>query len=258
MQIFIQIKAIFVGLFMLLFVLVPACLIALPFNLRRRLKIVCPVWGFFSATVLRYACQAHVDIIEDHRSQDFRGVPCNGIYVANHQSFIDIPLIVSVYQAPPIMKKEVLNIPLFGWMAWISGALPVSRSSTSSRRQVFEKAKRRILKHKIGLGVYPEGTRSKNALPKPYTEIKKTLLFFAYNEGIPVIPTSVYGTRGVLTPKGLVSPGRHLGIVVHQEIDPKGFSTPDAFAEACWEKVIQGHDRLKAQLAPLNESLSLA
>ncbi len=243
---------------MLFFVLVPACLIALPFGLRRRLKIVCPVWGFFSSVLLRHACHAHVDVVEDYRSPEFRGVPCNGLYVANHQSYIDIPLIVSVYQAPPIMKKEVLNIPIFGWMAWISGALPVSRASTNSRRQVFEKAKKRILRDRIGLGVYPEGTRSKNALPKPFTEIKKTLLVFAYNEGIPVIPTSLYGTRGVLTPKGTVVPGRHLGLIVHKEIYPKEFSTADAFAMACWEKVTTGHDRLRAQLGPRNESLSLA
>lgn len=258
MRILIQIKAVFLGIFLLIFVLVPACIIAIPFGLERRLKIVCPVWGFFSRTLLKYACHAKVDILEDHRSELFKGVPCNGLYIANHQSFVDIPLIVSVYQAPPIMKKEVLNIPIFGWMAWISGALPVSRGSSSSRRKVFEKAKKRILKDKIGLGVYPEGTRSKTSLPKPFNEIKKTLLVFAYNEKIPVVPTSVYGTRGVLTPQGMIIPGRHLGLIVHKEVNPSQFTSADAFASYCWEQVVKGHDQMKAQLGPLNENLSLA
>lgn len=176
--------------------------------------------------------------------------------MANHQSYVDIPLMITIYQASPIMKKEVLYIPIFGWMAWISGALPVSRSSGSSRRKVFEKAKKRIMKENIGLQVYPEGTRSKNALPKPFPEIKKTLLIFAYNEKIPVIPTSMYGTRGVLNSNGLINPGRHLGIIVHKEIHPENFSSADEFAEACWSKVILGHDQMKEKLGPLNENLS--
>jgi 1-acyl-sn-glycerol-3-phosphate acyltransferase len=258
MRILIQIKAVFVGIFMLIFVLVPACLIAIPFGLERRLKIVCPVWGIFGRILLRYACHAHIDVSEDYRSDAYKGIPCNGLYIANHQSFVDIPLIVSYYQAPPIMKKEVLNIPVFGWMAWISGALPVSRGSSASRRKVFEKAKKRILKDKIGLGVYPEGTRSKNSLPKPFNEIKKTLLVFAFNEKIPVIPTSVYGTRGVLSPEGMIRPGRHLGIIIHKEVNPSQFTSAEDFASHCWELVIQGHDQMKEKLGPLNENLSLA
>jgi 1-acyl-sn-glycerol-3-phosphate acyltransferase len=258
MRILIQIKAIFLGLFLLLFVLVPVCLIAFPFSLDRRLKIVGPVWSFFGHSLVRWVCHAHIRVLEDHRSPEFGGTPCKGLYVANHQSYMDIPMMVTRFQAPPIMKKEVLYIPLFGWMAWISGALPVSRGKTSSRRKVFEQAKKRIMKENIGLQVYPEGTRSKDALPKTFKEVKKTLLIFAYNEKIPVIPTSIYGTRGILAPNGTINPGRSVGMIIHKEISPENFASADEFAEACWEKVIQGHDQMKAQLGPLNENLSLA
>lgn len=156
MGILIQIKAIFLGIILLVFMLVPANLIAAPFKLSRRLKITGPIWALFSHILVRYACHAQIKISEDHRSEAFRGTPCYGLYVANHQSYVDIPVMLTMYQAPPIMKKEILNIPLFGWMAWISGALPVSRTKTSSRRKVFEKAKKRILKEEIGLQVYPE------------------------------------------------------------------------------------------------------
>ncbi|MFP5386305.1 MAG: lysophospholipid acyltransferase family protein [Bacteriovoracia bacterium] len=256
MRILIQIKAVFVTLFLLVFLLVPVCLVALPFRLERRLKIVCPVWAIFGRLLIRYACQAHIRISEDHRSAQYKGVPCFGLYIANHQSYMDIPLLVTLYQAPPIMKKEVLYIPFFGWMAWISGAMPVSRSSISSRRKVFEKAKKRILKDRIGLGVYPEGTRSKDALPKAFKDIKRTLLVFAYNEKIPVVPSSIYGTRGVINSKGMIVPGRSLGVIVHKEINPAEFTSSEEFAEACWTKVIQGHDEMKEKLGPLNENLS--
>lgn len=248
MQILIQIKAIFFGLLALLFILMPGCLVAFPFPLRRRLKMVSPVWRLFGHTVLRYACGAKIRISKDNRSAEFKTIPAKGLIVANHQSYIDIPLQATIHQTPPIMKKEVLYIPIVGWMAWISGALPVSRNKSASRRQVFEKAKKRIIKDNIGLQVYPEGTRSKTARPKEFSEIKKTLLIFAYNEKIPVIPVSMYGTRGVLNSKGFVRPGRNLGIIVHQEILPSDYGSSDAFAEACWNKVIQGYDQMKAEI----------
>lgn len=252
MSLLIQIKAIVLGVILLFFVLLPACLIAIPFGLTRRLKIVGPVWTFCSSFLLRYACHARLDIQEDYRAEAYRGIPCYGLYVANHQSYIDIPLLITMYLAPPIMKKEVLYIPIFGWLGWISGALPVSRSKVNSRKKVFDMAKNRVLNERIGLQVYPEGTRSKDATPKHYDQLKRTLLVFAFNEKLPVIPTSIYGTRGVLSPMGLIQPGRHLGIIVHKEILPQDYKNSDEFCRAVWGKVQSGHDELKARLAPLN------
>ncbi len=107
---------------------------------------------------------------------------------------------------------------------------------------------------KIGLQVYPEGTRSKDALPKHYDKIKRTLLVFAFNEKIPVIPTSIYGTRNVLSNMGWIHPNRHLGIIVHKEIVPQDYKNSDEFCRAIWGKVVEGHNELKTRLAPLNET----
>lgn len=252
MGILIQIKAIFLAVILLVFALMPACIIAIPFPLHRRLKIVCPVWAFCSRMLLRCACHAQLDIQEDYRSDSFKGVPAYGLYVANHQSYIDIPLIITMFQIPPIMKKEVLYIPIFGWLGWISGAMPVSRSKVDSRKKVFDQAKNRILNERIGIQVYPEGTRSKTSHPKSYDEIKRTLLVFAFNEKIPVIPTSIYGTRGVLTPQGFIRPGRHLGIIVHKELLPENYNTSDEFCRAIWGQVTQGYEEMRDRLSPLN------
>lgn len=249
-----QIKAIVVALGVLLFVLLPPCILALPFPLRIRLKIVSPAWVFGSKLMLRFGCQSFVDIQRDERSQEFKGTPPYGLYVANHQSFVDIPLITTMYQAPPIMKKEILRIPIFGWLGWISGAMPVSRSKVHSRKKVFDQAKERILTKRIGIQVYPEGTRSRDTHPKSYDQIKRTLLVFAYNEKIPVIPTSLYGTRGVINSRGFIQPGRHLGVIVHQELLPENFKNSEEFCRAVWDKVIVGYEELMMKLGPLNEN----
>lgn len=256
MRFFLQIKAILISLFLLFFVLVPLCIFTGPLKIRRKLKIITPVWALLSRILLRYACHSKITICKDDRSAAFKEVPCYGLYIANHQSFLDIPLILSVYQAPPIMKKEVLHIPLFGWMAWISGAIPVSRQNSRSRKIVFEKAKKRILKDRVGIQVYPEGTRSKDALPLPYEKIKKTLLYFAYNEKIPVIPTSIYGTSRILTSSGSINPGCQIGIIVHKEIDPNTFNSAEDFARECWNKVIEGHRQMNLEIESLMKNLS--
>jgi len=248
MFIFTQIKAVLLGFFMIVFILFPVSLLASPFHLKKRLKIIGPVWSFFGKSLLKYACEVKIAISEDHRSDAYKGIPCSGLYIANHQSYIDIPLMLTMYQAPPIMKKEVLFIPIFGLLAWASGALPVSRKNPNSRKKVLIKAKKRITEDQIGLQVYPEGTRSKDSLPKNFQELKKTLLIFAYNENIPVIPTSIYGTRGVLDGLGIIQSGRSVGIIVHKEVKPSDFDSAEAFARACWENVIKGHDLLKEKL----------
>lgn len=233
-----------------------AALIYIPYNLQDRIRKTTYLWRWLSIQLLRYACEVKVDIREDHRSPEFRTTPPFGLYVANHQSYIDIPLIFSAYQIPPIMKKEVLYIPFVGLMGWIAGAMAVSRSSQGSRKRVFIQTRDRILKDRIGVQVYPEGTRSKIARPKTFEEVKKTLLTFAWNEKIPVIPNSIYGTRGVLSKNGFIRPGRHVGIIVHKEILPENFRNAEDFARACWTKVIEGYDQMEAKLEPLNKSLS--
>lgn len=253
MIIFTQIKAVFIALFLFAFVLMPTCLVAIFLPLKRRLLVVCPVWRFVCDKTLRWVCAAKIDISEDHRSDELKNdLPAKGLYIANHQSYIDIPLIITKFQVPPIMKKEVLYIPIIGLVGWASGALIVSRGKNDSRRRVFEQTKRRILKEKIGIQYYPEGTRSKLAHPKPDSEIKKTLIYFAFDSKIPVIPVSMYGTRGVLTKMGTIRPNRHLGVIVHKEIHPDGFANREEFAKACWDKVLVGYDQMRTKLHPLN------
>lgn len=224
----------------------------IPLPLQERIRKTSYLWKWISDQLLHHACQAKVDISEDHRSPEFQTEPPFGLYVANHQSYVDIPLIFSMYQVPPIMKKEVLYIPIVGLMGWIAGAMPVARGSQGSRKRVFIQTRNRILNDRIGVQVYPEGTRSKVTRPKSFEEVKKTLLVFAWNEKIPVIPNSIYGTRGIISSKGLITPGRHVGIIIHKEILPENFPTSQEFAKACWTKVIEGYEQMEAKLGPLN------
>src|SRR5690606_14078866 len=252
MSILLQIKAAIITLFLLIFMLFPACFLAAPFPLKYRLKFICPFWKIFATLVLKWGTHSKLDIQEDNRSPEFKTNPSYGLYIANHQSFVDIPLMATMFQIPPIMKKEVLYLPIFGLVAWASGSMPVSRSKGGSRKKVFKMCRDRLLKDKLAVQYYPEGTRSKDGFPRSFDVIKTPLMSLAYNNGIPVIPTSLYGTCEILTDKGNIRTGKHLGIIVHKEVDPKNFESSEEFLQFCWNKVVEGNMKLREQLAHLN------
>jgi 1-acyl-sn-glycerol-3-phosphate acyltransferase len=234
-------------IFLLAFILLLALpvIIFAPLTVKIRLKFISEPWRIFGNVILRCGFWAKVSIV-DERSEKEKTTAA--LYISNHQSYLDIPLILTCFRAPPIMKKEVLFIPVFGILAWLSGALAVSRGKSNSRKKVLQAAKGRLLNEKISLQYYPEGTRSKTSTPKPINEVKMALVKLAYQEKVPVIACSVHGTRSALEEKGRVSWGKKMGIIIHSPLLAENFNDEESFVKACWGKVEEGHKRLSLEL----------
>ncbi len=230
--------------------LVPISIVALPFKWQTRRTITGPFWWMFSHFTLRIVCLSRITKI-DRREGNIStiGSP-EGLYIANHQSFIDIPMMLTNLQSPPIMKKEVLYIPLLGICAFSSGAIIVDRKDPNSRKKVFKNATDRLTKLDKSLQFYPEGTRQRKATgPKDFSKIKKPLIQVAYKNGVKVFPISIYGTRKVLSEKsGLVNYGQKIGAISHKGIDPKDFDSEENFIKAAWTKVQEGYYELEEKL----------
>jgi 1-acyl-sn-glycerol-3-phosphate acyltransferase len=163
--------AIVLGLIPIIFLLPTVILVKLP--LRRRLKLVIPVWKFFGWFVMRVCFLSRIQHI-DNRSKDSRlNTLQSGLYICNHLSYADVPMTLIFFQIPTVMKKEVLYIPLIGQLARASGSMPFDRSTGDSRKQIFELCKTRLLDN-LPVQYYPEGTRNKNTpkSPKDYEHIK--------------------------------------------------------------------------------------
>lgn len=229
-------------------VIVPITLSVVFLPLRWRLAIISPFWALLGNFLVRWVCWGSI-YAEDNRQPELKTFPPTGLYISNHQSYVDIPLMLTQYQVLPIMKKEVLYIPLFGIIGWAAGALVVSRGKRDSRKKVFMAAKKRLVTDKFSLQYYPEGTRSRDGAPKPYENIKVTLVQLAYENNVPVFPISMYGTNKVLSKKGFISAGQSLGIITHPALLPKDFSDVNAFTKAAWEQVTTGYTKLEAKLA---------
>jgi 1-acyl-sn-glycerol-3-phosphate acyltransferase len=225
----------------------PLTLIAFPLPLRARLWWVGPFWKLFALSVIRGACWASVHV-EDHRQPELRTRPPQGLYISNHQSYLDIPLMLTQYQVLPIMKKEILYIPIFGLVAWVAGAMVVSRGHRGSRKKVFVQARKRLVTDRFSLQYYPEGTRSKDGHPRPLDDIKANLIQVAFDAGVPVVPISMWGTSQVLNQTGIIHPGRRLGIITHRARLPQDYADAESFIAACWADVTEGHARLERTL----------
>lgn len=243
LKIFIQLYASTITAASFFMVLFPVALFSLIFKSKfTRLKIITPGWMIFGNAVLKIACFCKI-YVEDHRSEDQKCVPPKGLYICNHQSLIDIPLLLTQFSIPPIMKKEIMLIPFFGVIARASGAMPVDRKDKNSRVKVLKLSQERLLEG-FPVQVYPEGTRSKTGHPKTFDEIKTKLIDFAYENNVHVIACSSYGTNHLLSKKGFANSGTQLGLIINKEVFPKDFSSKEEFAKHCWHLVVNGYEKM--------------
>lgn len=121
------------------------------------------------------------------------------IYVCNHQSNFDIPLL---YAGLPIQfrwmaKQELFNIPLFGAAMKSSGYIPIDRSNRKEAMRSLAAAAKRI-QDGASVIIFPEGTRCVDGTLQPF---KKGALLLAVKAGVPIIPMAIKGSHRV-QPKG--------------------------------------------------------
>jgi 1-acyl-sn-glycerol-3-phosphate acyltransferase len=122
------------------------------------------------------------------------------IFMVNHQSNIDIPVLVQslpAFQLRWIAKKELLWVPLFGWAMWAAKHIPVDRADRLGALGRLKKAKERM---KAGISVvfFPEGTRSTDGKLLPF---KRGGFLLALQTQTAIVPVTINGS-GAILPKG--------------------------------------------------------
>jgi 1-acyl-sn-glycerol-3-phosphate acyltransferase len=112
------------------------------------------------------------------------------ILAANHQSFLDPPLVGSASDRAIyfLARRTLLDGPIFGWLLPKLNVIPVDSEGRKDRTAL--KALIRILKAGEGTLVFPEGQRTPDghlqpALPGVGLVIAKTLA--------PVVPMRIFG-----------------------------------------------------------------
>lgn len=121
-------------------------------KLSNRVYKICRYW---SKAFLMLIGIRHIEIFED--KHDFKKPH---IFVANHNSYMDIPPIVQLKHQPikPLGKFESSKIPIFGWI-YRAAVIMVDRSNPDKRAKSLRNLKAALYK-KTSIFIFPEGTFS--------------------------------------------------------------------------------------------------
>ncbi|MGH9832109.1 MAG: lysophospholipid acyltransferase family protein, partial [Blastocatellia bacterium] len=97
----------------------------------------------------------------------------NYLLVSNHQSYLDVVIIASIFPALFIAKTEVSRWPLLGWLAKLGGTIFVNREDTRSGVGCAYRVSR-TLRDGVSVQLFPESTTSDGSAVLPFKG-----LFFA-------------------------------------------------------------------------------
>jgi 1-acyl-sn-glycerol-3-phosphate acyltransferase len=168
------------------------------------------------------------------------------VVVSNHESFADILLISHLpWEMKWLSKAELFRIPIMGWMMWLAGDIPVKRGFGPSAVEAMERC-RKVLRQKVSVMIFPEGTRSKTAELLPF---KDGAFRLAVEAGVPILPLALSGT-GTALPKHGWRFGRsaaHLRVL--EPVETAGLTLADvpSLKARIRHLIVQARDSLAAE-----------
>lgn len=130
--------------------LVSTLLIAVPLHLLWRLVRLPSPWPRLYLALAARIVGARVRI---------RGTPTRRdvVFLANHLSWIDIPLLAGATGSAFVAKAELRQVPLVGWLATLNRTLFVSRADRLGVAEQIERL-RAALAEGWAVTIFPEGT----------------------------------------------------------------------------------------------------
>jgi 1-acyl-sn-glycerol-3-phosphate acyltransferase len=120
------------------------------------------------------------------------------VFMANHASMVDIWAMFVGVPIPVrfIAKKQLGQIPVFGWAMRAGRFVFIDRQNAVSARRSIQEAAQRI-KSGQSVAIFPEGTRTRDGR---LGEFKKGGFHLAIDSGVEIVPLAIRGTRAVMPP----------------------------------------------------------
>lgn len=158
------------------------------------------------------------------------------MFVANHMSYYDVPVLSSFLpRAKFVAKEELFSLPIFGKAMRAVGMVPIKRENRRAAFHSFDAAARSV-KAGNSIVVFPEGTRGTEY---PLREFKKGPFVLATSAGVTIIPVLIHGTREVV-PKGswMVTPQR-VDVHLLEPVPVEGLdhTARDELAARVWSRI---------------------
>lgn len=168
-------------------ILIPIWLVSLPFPGASRRFLECSFRAF-----LAFLTRFYLPFLGVYRIVELSGFdPARepAVYVANHRSRIDGPLLLGlVGPSGVIMKRSYTETPLYRPFKMHLDFIPVDSTSRTALAAALEKAGQ-LFSRKKNLVVFPEGTRASTGRMLPFKDIAFRI---SSTCSVPVIPVIIH------------------------------------------------------------------
>lgn len=173
----------FLGMVLSSMMIGPVLILALicPLSWRHR---IARIWVRFNLWSLRSLCHL------DYTISGLENIPSvpSAIILCKHQSAWETLALQIVF--PPlifVLKKELLNIPVWGWAMATLQPIAINRKQRSKAlKQILLEGQERI-EAGLWIALFPEGTRVAPGTPTRFASSGSTL---AHKTGVPVVPVA--------------------------------------------------------------------
>lgn len=173
----------------------------------------------------------------------------SAIYMANHQSNFDIPVLLSCLpvQFRWLAKAELFRIPIFGRGMRGCGYISIDRSNRRSAIESLNRAAETI-KNGTSVLIFPEGTRSLDGRIKPF---KKGGFVLTVDAGVPITPIVIKGTWSIMPKKRLLIKPCPVTMKILPPVESSGYNrkTKDALMENIRMTMCANFRKLKGEQA---------
>lgn len=148
------------------------------------------------------------------------------VVVANHLSTLDIMVCFLAVPVPIryLAKKELFRIPLLAQAMRAIGIIEVDRAARTSIHNSVNRQAKELIEHERSIIIYPEGTRPRDGVMKPF---KKGAFTMAIASQLPVLPLSIHGTYQAAAPGRPWFRGGEVTAVVDPSIPTEGMTAAD-------------------------------
>ncbi|MDP3516150.1 MAG: lysophospholipid acyltransferase family protein [Pseudohongiella sp.] len=164
-----------------------------------------------------------------YRVEGLENIPAYPVVVmSNHQSAWETIFLYQLFTpACPILKKELLDIPFWGWAMRLQNPIAIDRSKPrEAGRSLLTQGAQRI-KQGLSILVFPEGTRAAAGSLGKFSRGGAQLAVATSTPALPVLHNA-----GLFWPAGtqLKTPGTIL-VVIGKPLHPDGKSAKELAAE---------------------------
>lgn len=124
------------------------------------------------------------------------------VILFNHVSNLDFFLNAAICPNHALVfgKRELVWVPLVGWLWWLGGHPLVQRGERGQWQRVLDRVEAALRQDRAAAYIAPEGTRSKDGQLGPF---KKGAFVLALRTGAPVVPVVLTGVRELHGPGGI-------------------------------------------------------